>query len=180
MMDFHTHNLEAEAGKAIINMPSHWLLFPEDFTPREDALYSAGVHPWWTEDTESALQMLKSLPRLLSHPQVVAVGECGLDAMRGARMEVQEEILLQQLLLSEQMHLPVTLHVVKAFDRLLRINKRFAHKETWTIHGFRGKPALARQLLAAGFDLSFGRKRNEESYQLTPPDRRREETDECY
>ena len=41
-----------------------------------------------------------------------------------------------------------------------------------------GGPALARQLLDAGIDLSFGRRYNPASLALTPPDRRHFETDE--
>ena len=123
---------------------------------------------------------MASLPRLLVHPQIVALGECGLDALRGAPLDVQERLLMQQLEWAEEHALPVTLHIVKAFDRLLHISKAFRHTSTWTVHGFRGKPALAEQLLNAGLDLSFGTKRNEQSFALTPPSRRHEETDEDY
>ena len=178
MKDFHTHNLQAEPGEAIINMPREWLFHPELFKPREGALYSAGIHPWWTEDEAASALMAKHLPHLLMHPQVVAVGECGLDALQGASLDEQESILLQQLQLAEEMHLPVTLHIVRTFDRILHLCKQMPHHTPWTVHGFRGKPALARQLLAAGLNLSYGKKRNEESYLITPPDRRFEETDE--
>lgn len=180
MKDFHTHNLQAEPGEAIINIPREWLLRPELFHPRKGALYSAGIHPWWTEDEDATTQMTDHLPLLLRHPQVIAVGECGLDALRGASLEEQTTVLLFQLHLAEEMRLPVTLHIVKAFDRLLHICKQMHPQVQWTVHGFRGKPALARQLLTAGLNLSFGRKRNEESYLATPPERRFEETDDCY
>ena len=178
MKDFHTHNLQAEAGEAIINIPREWLLHPKLFKPRDGALYSAGIHPWWTEDRASTELMADHLPQLLAHPQVVAVGECGLDALQGASLDEQESILLFQFRLAEEMHLPVTLHIVRTFDRLLHLCKLMPHHAPWTVHGFRGKPALARQLLAAGLNLSYGKKRNEESYLITPPDRRFEETDD--
>ena len=47
----------------------------------------------------------------------------------------------------------------------------------WIVHGFRGGPALARQLLDAGFDLSFGLRYNKESFDITPTERRYRETD---
>ena len=178
MKDFHTHNLLAEPGEAIINLPREWLLHPELFLPREGALYSAGIHPWWTADKASTALMADHLPHLLAHPQVVAVGECGLDALQGTSLDEQEAVLLFQLQLAEEMHLPVTLHIVRTFDRLLHICKLRSHHTTWTVHGFRGKPALARQLLDAGLNLSYGKKRNEASYLMTPPERRFEETDD--
>lgn len=176
--DFHTHHLDAPAGRAIINVPQAWILQPERFDPRPGALYSAGIHPWWTADTDEVACMLRQLPTLLQHPQVVALGECGLDALRGAPLEDQEATFCRQIALAEQAGLPVTLHVVRTFDRLLRLHKTLRPTTTWTVHGFRGKPALARQLLQAGLDLSFGARRNEETYRLTPPQRRHDETDE--
>ena len=179
-MDFHTHNLLAPAGEAVINLPREWMLQPRLFCPRRGALSSAGIHPWWTADAEETASMLRQLPQLLRHPQVVALGECGIDLLRGAAAEVQETVLVEQLTLAERLQLPVTLHIVRAFDRLLRLHKALRPTVQWTVHGFRGRPALARQLLEAGIDLSFGRRRNEEAFLLTPPERRHEETDEDF
>lgn len=83
--DFHTHHQDAPAGKAIINIEREVLLCPEAFVPREGALYSVGIHPWWTEEEELPL-MMKGMERLLEMKGVVAIGECGWDALRGAEM----------------------------------------------------------------------------------------------
>lgn len=174
--DFHTHNLLAPAGRAVINLPRAWLEEPTLFQPRSGAFYSAGVHPWWTTDS-SAARLLENLPALLRHPQVVAVGECGLDALRGAPLQEQEEILKKQIALAEELRLPVTLHIVRTYDRLLCLRKELCPTTQWTVHGFRGRPALAQQLLAAGIDLSFGEKYNPAAYALTPPERRHRESD---
>lgn len=174
-LDFHTHNLGAD--HAIINLPQAWLLHPSAFSPRNGALYSAGIHPWWTTSSADTEQMLQNLPALLAHPQVIAVGECGLDALQGADLAEQERLFIAQIQLAEQYKLPVTLHIVRAFDRLLRLHKQLHPTTQWTVHGFRGKPALAQQLLNAGFNLSFGRFYNQESWNITPPSRRFNESD---
>lgn len=179
-MDFHTHNLQAPAGEAIINLPQEWVLQPCLFLPRPHALYSAGIHPWWTAKKEETEQMMRNLPQILENPQIVAVGECGLDALHGATLAIQEDVLKRQLALAEKFQLPVTLHIVRTFDKILRIYKEFRPTTQWTIHGFRGRPALAKQLLSAGFNLSFGKKYNPISYQITPPKRRMIETDEDF
>lgn len=177
--DFHTHNLMATPGKALVCLPHEVMLHPERFVPRKGVMYSAGLHPWLTGTPLLARQVLDSLPAWLAHPQVVAVGECGLDALRGADMEVQTGFLTEQLKMADETELPVVLHVVRAFDRLLHLRKTMRPRVKWTIHGFRGKPALAQQLLDAGFDLSFGIKHNAAAYALTPPERRWHETDEA-
>ena len=178
-MDFHTHNLNAPAREAIINIPKEGLLHPADFRFLEGRLYSAGIHPWWTAD-EDVLRCLQGLEKLLEREEVVAVGECGIDRLRGAAQPVQEAIFRQQALLAEAHALPVTIHCVKAFDVVLRLKKALRPTTAWTIHGFRGKPALARQLLEAGFDLSFGTHYNPASLAVTPPARRHFETDEDF
>lgn len=93
-------------------------------------------------------------------------------------MDRQWEVFAAQIQMSEEYHRPMTLHVVKAFDLVLAARKRFQPQQKWTIHGFRGKAETARQLLAAGFDLSFGRRYNAEALAAVPTDRRHFETDE--
>ena len=174
--DFHTHNLYKK--NAIINVPKEWLLQPEKFSPQNEAVYSVGIHPWWTTDYASTMQMLAHLPLLLKHPQVVAVGECGIDRMRGANIDFQTSIFVKQVALAESLRLPITLHIVRSFDILLRLNKQLCPTTQWTVHGFRGRPTLAQQLLNAGINLSFGTHYNIESWEITPPDRRHRETDD--
>lgn len=175
--DFHTHNPAVEAGSAILNLTREQLLRPETFQPAEGGLYSAGIHPWWTD--EDTAPLLAGMERLLAHPSVVAVGECGFDRLRGGSLANQQAAFESQIALAERFALPVTIHCVRAFDLLLKCAKTLRPSTRWTIHGFRGRPALARQLLEAGFDLSYGLRLNPESLRLTPPSRRRFETDDC-
>ena len=176
-MDFHTHNQQAAPGTAIVNLPLDIVQQPETFRPVAGGLYSAGIHPWWTEE-DDVEALFVGLTQLLEHPQVVALGECGLDRLRGGSVELQETVFCQQVTLSETLQKPLIIHCVRAFDILLQLKKRLRPTQQWTIHGFRGRPALAQQLLDAGFDLSFGKQRNEKSFALTPPTRRHEETDD--
>ena len=176
--DFHTHNLQAQ--HAIINAPQAWLQTPSLFLPREGAYYSVGIHPWWSGDADFVRSMLQHLPTLLQHSQVIALGECGLDALRGAPLDEQERIFCAQIEMAEAYQLPVTLHIVRAYDYLLRLKKQLRSTTQWTVHGFRGKPALAQQLLQAGIDLSFGKRHNAESWNITPENRRWHETDDDF
>lgn len=176
--DFHTHRMDTVPGKGIVCLPQSIVLRPEAWTPQDGGHYAAGIHPWWTAAEDFDLEAhLDGLRRLLQIPEVVQLGECGIDALRGASPKIQEEVLRRQIALSEELQKPVTLHCVRAFDRLLALKKQLRPTQRWTIHGFRGKPALAQQLLDAGFDLSFGPLRNEASFNLTPLERRHEESD---
>ncbi len=179
-MDFHTHNLQAPPGTAIVNIPREWLLEPEKFKPMRGGLYSAGIHPWWTADTEALPKLYNGLTLLTKHQQVVRIGECGIDRLKGADLPTQETVFKQQIALADSQGLPVTIHCVRAFDILLRLHKALRPRTRWTIHGFRGGPELARQLLDAGLDLSFGQHFNTESLSITPNDRCQRETDEDF
>ncbi|MDO4929731.1 MAG: TatD family hydrolase [Bacteroidales bacterium] len=178
--DIHTHNLLAPAGDAIIAMPKQWLLQPSQFAPRPGAFYSCGIHPWWTADAAELPLLIAGFEALVVHPQVVALGECGFDRLRGADLALQERVFLHQTNFAPAASLPLVLHCVRAFDVLLRLRKQSSAPRLWVIHGFRGNPVLARQLLSAGFRLSFGTHYNAESFALTPPDCRYRETDEDF
>lgn len=177
-LDFHTHRLDAPAGLALINMPQSWLLAPHEAALRPGALYTAGIHPWWTVCDEATLAtMLEGIRHFAERGKLAAIGECGLDRLRGAALSRQEAVFSSQVALAQAYALPVTVHCVRAFDRLLYLHKRLRPTTQWTVHGFRGAPPLAEQLLQAGFDLSFGAQYNAQSYALTPPERRRRESD---
>ncbi|MBR4297345.1 MAG: TatD family hydrolase [Bacteroidaceae bacterium] len=174
-MNFHTHDLNAPLP-AIINIPLEWMLHPEQAELRADATYSVGIHPWWTED-ENINEIIKGFYFWATHPQVIRIGECGIDKLRGATEVEQERIFTLHIELAEKLHKPLTIHCVKAFDRILALHKQLHPTQRWCIHGFRGKPELAQQLLATGIDLSFGVHYNEEAYALCPKERRFRETD---
>ena len=174
-MNFHTHDLHAPMP-SIINMPLEWLRNPDAAELRSDVTYSVGIHPWWTATAEWE-DLMRGLNFWAEHPQVVRIGECGLDKLQGASVELQEQVFLMHVSLSERLKKPLTIHCVKSFDRLLALRKQLRPTQRWAIHGFRGKPELAQQLLVAGFDLSFGERYNEATFALCPPERRFRETD---
>lgn len=177
--DFHTHNLAAAPGTAIVNIPREALLAPSNFSLAEGGMYSVGIHPWWTESEEEIALMWENVETWAKNEQIVAIGECGFDRLRG-NLEAQQRLFLLHVRLSEHLEKPLTIHCVRAFDLLLAAKKELKPRMTWTVHGFRGRPTLARQLLDAGFDLSFGTRYNPESFRITPPSRRHTETDDNF
>lgn len=124
---------------------------------------------------EAALCKLEELVR---HPQVLAVGEAGLDKLAAAPMNRQVEVFRRQARLAEEVGKPLVIHLVKATDELLRVKRELRPSVPWIIHGFRGKAALAEEFLKHGFYLSFGEKYQEAALRLTPVHRLFIETDE--
>lgn len=147
-------------------------------------LLSVGVHPWRTAElTPEALEAeLQEVARLAQHPQVVAIGEAGLDTLRGASPELQMDALKVQIAISEQVGKPLVLHVVKSGNRIMELCKAMRRTLTqpWVWHGFRGGEAEARQFLALRPEnyISLGLHFNPAAARSIPADRLLVETDD--
>ena len=151
-IDFHTHHIPA--GRDVVAVV--------------DGRDTWGIHPWRAAEAFV-------VPDLST---VLAIGECGLDGVRGPSMDVQERVFLEQVRLGEQTGKPLIIHCVKALDRLLSLHKSLKPAQPWMFHGFRGKPQQLRSLLDSGFYVSFGFLHNEESLRICPADRLLLETDD--
>jgi len=119
-------------------------------------LYSIGIHPWNTNALElSNKEISKILEFHLGKKNCVALGECGLDKLKGADFKKQIELFKLQLELAEKYNKPVIIHCVKAFNELIILRKKFING-VWISHGFRGKKELALSLERNNINLSFG------------------------
>lgn len=176
--DFHTHHTDSKPGTAIVNLPTDLLDHPETFNPQPQAYYSAGIHPWDIVTRRNTTR-LKHLEQLLAHPQIVAVGECGLDQLTAVSMQEQTALFVQQAALAGQYRKPLIIHCVKAWDQLLYLHRQHPATQPWIVHGFRGKAPQTTQLLRAGLSFSFGSKSHDEAIAICPLNRLHLETDEA-
>lgn len=120
-----------------------------------DMPYSLGLHPWFAEDlTPQSYERLSE--RIATSPEIWAVGEAGLDHLSSVPLQEQLHYFRLQVALSEQTQRPLVIHAVRSWSELLAEHRKLSPRQAWIIHGFRGKSALAEQLLRAGFYLSFG------------------------
>lgn len=166
-LDIHTHNLHA-GPEAIINLPFGTQI------PSEGA-FSMGIHPW--DSAEATSSQLELLAGIANHDRIVAIGECGLDALRGASLARQEEIFARHIEISEITGKPLIIHAVRTHGRVAELRRRYHPSQPWIIHGFRGKPQLARQLLASGCSISLGEHFNPEVPPIIPSEHLYAETD---
>lgn len=171
LLDIHTHQTDGIPGEAIINkMPKELVIEPGKW-------YSVGIHPWFIYEMGKEDKDL--LYELVKHPQVIAVGEAGFDRAKDYSEADQMSFFAEQAFIAEEVDKPLIIHMVKAADLLLAENKKLMPKMPWIIHGFRGKPELAHQLLDAGMYLSFGERYNVGALRATPLDHMFLETDEA-
>lgn len=165
--DVHTHRLDA-GPDAIINLPLGAKV------PGEGS-FSVGIHPWDASSvTEADRQWVENSAML---PQVAAIGETGLDALRGGPLDEQEQLFRWHVALSERAGKPIIIHAVKTLQRLIELRKELKPSQPWVIHGFRGKPQMALQLVRAGFDISIGERHHPGIAEAVPPNRLHHETD---
>ena len=148
------------------------------YTSKINGLYSVGIHPWYADTCSD--ELMNKMTEWLTDDRFVAVGECGLDKNSKVSIEEQLNVFDQQIKLSEKVHKPLIIHCVGCFNELLELKKNLHPSQQWIIHGFRGKPELARQAIRAGCGLSFGEHFNEESVRITPIDQIFIETDESH
>lgn len=142
--DFHHHKRDCAFG--IYNLGSH------DSVP--DFPYSAGIHPKDIVSGGMEMQLIQ-LKELTSHKLCVAIGECGLDAMAEADQDVQEEIFLKQILLSNETRKPLIIHCVRKYYEVIAFRKKA--EQAMVIHGFNKKQGVADDLIRNNFYLSFGK-----------------------
>lgn len=104
----------------------------------EEGLYAAvGIHPHHAGDLDAAA--LAELRELAASPEVVAIGEIGLDYFRNlAPAEVQRAAFEQQLELAAALELPVIVHNREAFADLLACLTRWTSGLSERLAGRRG------------------------------------------
>ena len=170
ILDIHTHHAAPQPEGVIC-------CSPENFSPIEGQFYSVGIHPWAVAEGV-ADETWEKLETALSHPQVVALGECGIDIPKGGMLFRQMQVFKRQIDLSEKLCKPLIIHSVKAQDIIIGIKKDLQPKQPWLVHGFRGKPTIAKMYTDAGIFLSFGERFNESSLASLPEEFIFAETDE--
>lgn len=115
---------------------------------------AVGVHPNAADRAGPTLESI--LRKLASAPEVVAIGEIGLDYYRDTvAPNVQREVFSRQLALALALDLPVVLHNRQANGDLLDELRRFPGVRG-AAHCFLGDAALAEAFLELGFQLGIG------------------------
>ncbi|MFA6580309.1 MAG: TatD family hydrolase [Paludibacter sp.] len=174
LVDIHTHKQTESDNPSIRN-----LTFSEAenfFSTDRKGLFSVGIHPWFIN--EYSKETIENLIKWVKDERFFAIGECGLDKNVEIPLDQQILVFKEQIQLSERVCKPLIIHCVGCFNELFDLKKELNPVQTWIIHGFRGKPELAKQALKAGCALSFGEHYNSESVWVTPLDKLFAETDE--
>ncbi len=120
--------------------------------------YALGIHPLCVAAAQDGDldRLQQALQQHRDDPQLVAVGEIGLDHfVPGLDRALQERFYVAQLRLARDAGLPVILHVRRSADSLLKALRR-TPVPGGIAHAFNGSAQQAAQFVAMGFCLGFG------------------------
>jgi TatD DNase family protein len=148
-----------------------------------DVFATVAVHP--NETGELTERTYEDLARLAALPQVVAVGETGLDYYWGrVEPKVQQEAFRRHIALAKAVGKPLVIHDRDAHEDILRVLAEEGAPAFTVFHCFSGDADMARRCIEAGYVLSFAGTvtfKNapalREAARLTPPGQFLVETD---
>ena len=121
----------------------------------QDIRVALGLHPYFLHSLQATdLDYLQHL--LIRHPDVVAIGEIGLDKVIDFPFAEQVNIFSCQLALAKQFDLPVIIHCRQAHNEMIKLLQQAKLSRGGVIHGFSGSLQIAQSYIKLGFKLGIG------------------------
>ena len=157
ILDAHCHRTNCASNDlvCVINgtSPLDWARIIEQSNECSQLIPAIGLHPWQVNDAPEDWQT----QFLALIEQARAVGEIGLDrCMEGHDIEQQEAAFVWQLEQADARTLPVSIHCIKATDRLLGIlKKRPLPRRGVHLHAYSGSAEEVAQFASLGAYFSF-------------------------
>ena len=132
-----------------------WSRVRQTALAHEGLFYCLGIHPWFVD--EHSEQDLAALEQLLTSKPVccVAIGECGLDRLRGS-LKAQWPWFEAQVSLASELNMPLVIHSVKTHDEVHGLLNRRQWTGRALIHGFSGSFRQAEKLVDLGCFIGVG------------------------
>lgn len=145
-----------------------------------------GLHPWYLPENEEEWQKATSFLREnFQRDNFFALGECGLDRVKGPGFQIQLEFLNLQLELAQGQGIGlVILHCVRAYPDMQKVIKESPFKGKFIFHDYGANKEITEQLIQnPNIFFSLGRALNrdkfiKESLPLLPKNRVFLETDD--
>jgi TatD DNase family protein len=133
----------------------HWKELSPQLDARRQRFGAVGLHPWYAQQWNDA--RARELETLLARPEVIGVGEVGLDPGPEVDMGVQEQVLRAQIRIALKMDTPLILHVSRGYADILRIlQEENAERVGGVVHGFSAGANIGIAFIRQGFYLGIG------------------------
>jgi TatD DNase family protein len=167
-IDIHTHFENTDAAViAVLNHTqkedffitntdtSNPKLETQNSKPKARNLKSVGLHPWFlTKDNFES--DFKKISQHIENQEIIALGECGLDRLKGEDLVFQTQAFEAQIRLAETVQKPVIIHCVKAYNEVISLKKKLKPTIPLIVHGFNQNEIILKDLVKNGFYISLG------------------------
>ena len=123
----------------------------------ENVKVSVGVHPC-DVTSHTVEKAAETLSQRVSHSEVIAIGECGLDYYHqdGLDMGLQKKYFAMQIEMACRHHLPLVVHTRQARSDTIDVLRSCGHGDArGVLHCFTESKEMAKQALDLGFFISF-------------------------
>jgi TatD DNase family protein len=160
-IDIHTHFENTDAAVvAVLNhtqKDAFFMAYTEASQLKSEIKNSKsmGLHPWFlTKDNfESDFEKLS---QHVQNQEIIALGECGLDRLKGEDLAFQTRAFEAQIHLAESVKKPIIIHCVKAYNEVIVLKKKLKPTIPLIIHGFNQNETILKDLVKNGFYISLG------------------------
>lgn len=151
-VDAHSHQKNPDSEvKTLLS-----LSYPEANFP-SDALFHYGLHPWHAQTFEAG-KFEQQLKLALQSANFVALGECGLDKLKGPSLSRQQEVFRAQLELAIKHNIGIVIiHCVRAYSDILEISDACSYRGVLVFHDFNASFEIAQELIKRGHILCLGK-----------------------
>lgn len=159
-IDYITHNVQPDVVGTVCSTTdeSQWQNLI-DIINNDSLVYGAfGIHPWFVQNIKDGFEY--RLQKLLETNRFYMIGEIGIDKYK-PDMDKQIEIFKKQFEISINLHRPVFLHCVGAWDKIFNVLNKYKKSELPIIiaHDFHGSDEILENLLN-NHDIMFSFSKN--------------------
>lgn len=154
-IDVHTHCLPQSSDICKI----HSLSFGKDnyqILLNSYHLFSLGIHPWYINKDTDWSEFYKTIIDIRNYPNMIALGEAGLDKLKGKPITQQMDLFKKQLELSQIVKRPLFVHCVKAYSEIQSLLKSSQISYPLIFHDYRGSSQQTEYFLKFPTYFSFG------------------------
>ncbi len=151
-LNFHAHQQMPAENEIVIQS----LFLQNDLIIKhsDKIFFTAGLHPWHA-DQLSESEITERLEKLIQNKSIIAIGETGLDKLKGVDWETQKKVFRAHIEIADKYNLPLIVHSVKAHNEVLKLKIESKSKIPWVIHHFNGSKQMAMDFINHGFYLSL-------------------------
>lgn len=136
--------------------PCEWQ-FLENFSCNHQEIFPFfGVHPWFVGILDNNwANILHNLLRKMMEQCKVGIGEIGLDKKCISPASLQEKIFIQQIEIAQKLHIPVTIHCLERWGRIVDILQHLQPSIPLIFHSYNGSYEIMRRLMEHHSLFSF-------------------------